>query len=58
VGAPLDVTLDQAPAAVAAKETRMRAHGSDPSEVSVGSAELCRFKLLDLYDVVCWLVML
>jgi topoisomerase IA-like protein len=30
---PLDVTLEQALAAVAAKETRMRARGRDPYEV-------------------------
>jgi hypothetical protein len=33
-GRPLDVTLEQALAAVAAKEAHMRARGRDPYEVS------------------------
>jgi hypothetical protein len=38
---PLDVTTDQALAAVAAKETRMRARGRDPYEVRTASVGGC-----------------
>jgi DNA topoisomerase-1 len=37
-GGPLDVTLEAALAAVAAKEARMRARGRDPYEVRVCAA--------------------
>jgi hypothetical protein len=57
---PLDVTLEQALAAVAAKETRMRARGRDPYEVRAmllgGMAHwgACHALPLPVVDVEMW----